>query len=81
MAKKRIINALVLDKIAEEEKVEIDSSEVDNRVEEIMKDAKDKEGIQQFFALPQVRESIEQSLRTEKTIAQLVQIVSGYEEE
>lgn len=81
MAKKRIINALVLDKIAEEEKVEIDSSEVDNRVEEIMKDAKDKERMQQFFALPQVRESIEQSLRTEKTIAQLVQIVSGYEEE
>jgi hypothetical protein len=46
-----------------------------------MKDAKDKERMQQFFALPQVRESIEQSLRTEKTIAQLVQIASGCEEE
>ncbi|MBN2186035.1 MAG: trigger factor [Dehalococcoidia bacterium] len=81
IAKKRIIHTLVLDKIAEEEKVEIDSSEVDNKVEEIMKDAKDKERMQQFFALPQVRESIEQSLRTEKTIARLVQIVSGYQEE
>ena len=81
IAKKRIIHSLVLGKIAEEEKVEIDSTEVDNRVEEIVKDAKDKERMQQFFALPQVRESIEQSLRSEKTIDRLVQIVSENQEE
>jgi len=81
IAKKRLIRSLLLDKIVEEEKVEIDSSEVDNRVEEIVEDARDKERMQQFFALPQVRESIEQSLRTEKTIDRLVQIVSGSEEE
>lgn len=81
IAKKRIIHSLVLGKIAEEEKVEIDSSEVDNRVEEIVKDAKDKERMQQFFALPQVRESIEQSLRAEKTIDRLVQIVTSSEED
>jgi trigger factor len=80
-AKRRIIQTLVLDKIAEEEKIEIDSSEVDNRVEEIMKDAKDKEKMQQFFALPQVREAIEQSLRDEKTMSRLVQVVSSCEQQ
>jgi trigger factor len=81
IAKKRIIHSLVLDKIAEEEKVEIAASEVDNRVEEIVKDAKDIERMRQFFALPQVRESVEQSLRTEKTLDRLVQIASGSEED
>jgi trigger factor len=77
IAKKRISNSLVLEKIAEEEKVEITSSEVDNKVTEIAGDATDKEKMQQFLALPQVRESIEQSLRTEKTSERLMQIVEG----
>ena len=77
IAKKRVINSLVLDKVAKEEKVEISSSEVDNRIEEIAGDAKDKEKMGQFLALPQVRESIGQSLRTQKTIDLLVRIASG----
>lgn len=81
IAKKRISNSLVLEKIAEEEKVEITSSEVDNKVTEIAGDATDKEKMQQFLALPQVRESIEQSLRTEKTSERLMQIVEGKTEE
>jgi trigger factor len=81
IAKKRIVRSLVLDKIAEEEKVEIAASEVDNRVEEIIKDAKDIERMRQFFALPQVRESVEQSLLTDKTLDRLVQIASGSEED
>ncbi len=81
LAKRRVIHSLVLAEIAEVEKIEIVSSEVDNRVEKLLKDAEDRERMQQFFALPQVRESIEQSLRTEKTIERLVQIVSGNQEE
>ena len=81
VAKKRVINSLTLDKVAEEEKVEITSPEVDNKVEEILGDAKDKEKMRRFLALPQVRESIEQSLRSQKTMERLVQIISGNEKE
>jgi len=81
VAKKRVINSLTLDKVAEEEKVEITSPEVDNKVEEILGDAKDKEKMQKFLALPQVRESIGESLRSQKTMDRLVQIVSGDQEE
>lgn len=77
IAKKRLIQSLVLGKLAEEEKIEISSSEVDNKVDEITNDAEDKEKAKQFFSLPQVRQSIEQSLRTQKTIDQLLQIAIG----
>jgi len=77
VAKKRLIRSLVLGKLAEEEKIEINSSEVDNKVSEIANGAEDKEKATQFFSLPQVRQSIEQSLRTQKTMDRLLQIAIG----
>jgi trigger factor len=77
IAKKRLIQGLVLGKLAEEEKIEISASEVDNKVDEIANDAEDKEKTRQFFSLPQVRQSIEQSLLTQKTMDQLLQIALG----
>jgi trigger factor len=77
IAKKRLTQSLVLGKLAEEEKIEISSSEVDNKVDEIINDAEDKEKARQFFSLPQIRQSIEQSLRTQKTMDQLLQIAVG----
>lgn len=77
IAKKRLIQSLVLGKLDEEEKIEISSSEVDNKVDEITNDAEDKEKAKQFFSLPQIRQSIEQSLRTQKTMDQLLQIAIG----
>lgn len=77
IAKRRLIQGLVLGKLAEEEKIEINTSEVDNRVDEIADDAEDKEKTRQFFSLPQVRQSIEQSLLTEKTMDGLLQIATG----
>jgi trigger factor len=74
VAKKRLIQGLVLGKLAEEEKIEINSSEVDNKVDEITNDAEDKEKARQFFSLPQVRQSIEQSMLTQKTMDRLLQI-------
>jgi len=76
VAKKRVTNALALDRVAEQEEIEISPSEVDNRVEEVQKNSADKEKVRQFLSLPQVRESIEQSLRTDKTLDRLVQIAS-----
>jgi trigger factor len=77
IAKKRLTESLVLGKLAEEEKIEISSTEVDNKVDEITSDAEDKEKAKQFFSLPQIKQSIEQSLRTQKTMDQLLQIASG----
>jgi len=77
IAKKRLIQGLVLGKLAEEEKIEISSSEVDNKIDEITNDAEDKEKARQFFSLPQVRQSIEQSLLTQKTMDRLLQIANG----
>jgi trigger factor len=77
IARKRVVNTLVLDKVAEVEKIEINASEVNNKVAEIAENTKDKEKMQQFLALPPVRESIGESLRTEKTVERLVQIASG----
>jgi len=77
IAKKRLIQGLVLGKLAEEEKIEIGSSEVDNKVYEITNDAEDKENARQFLSLPQVRQSIEQSLLTQKTLDRLLQIAIG----
>jgi len=77
IAKKRLIQGLVLGKLAEEEKIEISSSEVDNKVDEITNDAEDKENARQFLSLPQVRQSIEQSLLTQKTLDRLLQIAIG----
>jgi trigger factor len=77
IAQKRLAEDLVLGKLAEEEKIEISSSEVDNKVDEIVNDAEDKEKARQFFSLPQVKQSIEQSLRTQKTMDRLLQIAIG----
>jgi trigger factor len=75
VAKKRLIQGLVLGKLAEEQKIEISSLEVDNKIDDMSGAAEDKEKARQFFSLPQIRESIERSLRTEKTLERLVQIV------
>jgi len=77
IAQKRLIQGLILGKLAEEEKIEISSSEVDNKVDEITNDAEDKEKVRQFLSLPQVRQSIEQSLHTQKTMDRLSQIAIG----
>ncbi|MFW6150243.1 MAG: trigger factor [Chloroflexota bacterium] len=76
-AKKRIANSLVLEKVAEERNIEINSSDVDNRVQQMIEEAGDKENAEKFLKLPQVRESIESSLRTDRTLEYLVKAVGG----
>lgn len=77
IAKERLTQGLVLEKFAEDEKIEIDSSEVDNKVSEIAGGAEDKEKAMQFFSHPQIRESIVQSIRTQKTLDRLLEIATG----
>jgi FKBP-type peptidyl-prolyl cis-trans isomerase (trigger factor) len=77
VAKKRLFQGLVLGELAEREKIEISASHVDNRIDEIVSGAEDKEKARQFFSLPQFRQSIEQSLRSQKTTDRLLQIAVG----
>ena len=76
VAMRRVADVLVLEKVAEEEKIEIASLEVDNKVEEIVKGAGDKGKARELFTVPHIRESIEHSLRTERTVDMLVQIAT-----
>ena len=77
IAKRRLVQGLVLGKLTEEERIEISASEVDNKIDAIVNDAGDKEKARQFFSLPQFKQSIEQSLRTQKTMDRLLEIAIG----
>jgi len=78
VASKRVTQSLVLGKVAEEEKVEVDDSEIDAEIENMLKSATgNKENVQKALNTPQSRESIKQILTTRKTIARLVEIARG----
>ena len=78
MGVRRVLQYLILEKIAEAETIEVSDSEVEDEVEKMVKeDEKEAENIRKFFSLPQTRESIKQFLTTKKTLGRLVQIASG----
>ncbi len=78
VATKRVTQALVLDKIAEEEKVEVSSTEIDAEIENMTKSATENKGeLQKFLNTPQSRESIKQVLISRKTMHRLVEIAKG----
>jgi trigger factor len=77
VARKRIANSLVLDRLARENKIEISASDVDNRVQEMVRESSDREKAERFLKLPQVRESIESSLRTDRALDHLVRATTG----
>jgi trigger factor len=78
MADRRVIRSLVLGKIAEEEKIEVDDSEIDAEIEKMLKDAdKQVEEMRKFFSLEPARESLKQFLIGRKTIERLAQIAKG----
>jgi len=78
MADRRVIRSLVLGKIAEDEKIAVEESEIDAEIERMLKDAdKEAEEMRKFFSLPQARESLRQFLIGRKTIERLVQIAKG----
>ena len=78
-ATKRVTASLVLEKIAEEEKIEVGDSDIDTEIENITADADEarKDKLKEFLNAPQARESIERTLITRKTIERLVEIAKG----
>ena len=75
LATKRVTRSLVLGRVAEEEKVEANDSEIDTEIENIIKDvAENKDKLQKSLNTPQMRESIREVLLTRKTVQRLVEI-------
>ena len=82
VAVERVESSLVLSKVTEEEKIEVSDSEVDAELETMAQDVGEKaKELQEFFALPAARNSLERSLAARKTIEYLLRIARGEAEE
>jgi len=78
MATKRVMQSLVLGKVAEAEKVEVSDKEIDEEIEAMLKDVPDKkEEFQRALNAPPSRGSIRQILLTRKTVDRLVEIAGS----
>jgi len=73
-ARKRAASSLVLDAIAEQEKVEVTDDELAERIGAIMRQAgtKNRERFSEFYSQEQNREGLRQTMRREKAMDQLL---------
>ena len=77
-ATKRVARSLVLGKIAEGEKIEVDDADIDAQIVDIKKNASgDATELEKFLSTQQARRSVEQTLLAEKTVQKLVEIAQG----
>jgi trigger factor len=80
LAVKRVNWSLVLEKVAEEEKIEVSDSEIKAEIENLTKGAGEgKDELEKLLQAPQSQESIKQRLIVRKTIQRLVEIAKGPE--
>ena len=81
VAEKRVSQSLVLGKITEEEKIEVNDSDIDAEIEAmIISTAENKEQLKKALNTPETRQSIEQTLLVRKTIKRLGEIARGSKE-
>jgi len=77
-AVKRVNQSLVLGKIAEEEKIEVSDSEINDEIENMTKDTtENKEKLNELMNTPQARQSIKQLKITRKTVERLVEMAKS----
>jgi trigger factor len=73
-AEHRVVHSLVLSKVSEVEGIEVSNEEVDEEIENMVKDSTDKkEELKKFFNDPQIRDSIVQNMLTRKTMEKLTE--------
>ncbi|HAV10478.1 MAG TPA: trigger factor [Dehalococcoidia bacterium] len=77
IAHKRLRRAIVLGKIAEEEGVKVEEQEIDAEIERMVSGSERQEDLKKFFNLPQSRDSISETLLTQKALKVLTDITSG----
>ncbi len=77
-ATRRVVNSLVLDKIAEEEEIEVTEAEIDAEVEKMATSAGEKrDEVFKSLNSPRAREPIRQVLVTQKTVQKLTEIAKS----
>jgi trigger factor len=77
-ANRRVTEALVLGKVAEQEKITADEAEVNAEIENMMQDAGDKAAdLRRLFGTSQARHVVEDRLATRKTVQCLVGIAES----
>jgi trigger factor len=81
VATKNVAAALVLGKIAGEEKIEVTEADIENGINNMTRNvaADKKEEFRKLLDTPRTRESLEQSLKTRKTIERLAEIARNTE--
>jgi trigger factor len=73
-AEHRVVHSLVLSKVAEVEEIEVSDEEVEEEIENMVKDSTDKKDeLKKFFNDPQIRDSIVQNMMTRKTMEKLTE--------
>lgn len=75
---KRLLDDLVIDKLAEEEKIEVTAEEIDKQIDNLAQSSGDKAGeFRRVLDTPEGRHRIEHSVRDRKTVDRLVEIAEG----
>ncbi len=79
LAEKRLVRGLVLGKVAEDEEMLVTAADIDDEIEEMLKDADDerKAELREAFNSLQARESVGQRLLSRKTVGRLTDIAQG----
>ncbi|MBM4452940.1 MAG: hypothetical protein FJ024_10795, partial [Chloroflexi bacterium] len=78
VAEKRVIRTLVLEKVAEEEAIEVEEAEVDAEIDKMSQGSGEQaENVKKVFNLPQARDSIKRFLKSKKAVEYLVQIATN----
>jgi trigger factor len=77
IANKRLLRAIVLGKIAEDQAVKVEDSEIDAEIDRMVTGSEKEEDLRKFFNLPQSRDSISETLLTQKAIKALIDITGG----
>ncbi|TET88084.1 MAG: trigger factor, partial [Dehalococcoidia bacterium] len=77
-ATERVIQSLVLGKLAEEEKIEVSPAEIDAEIEKMIGSTEENaEELHKIFNTQQGRRWVEERLITQKTVQHLVEIATG----
>lgn len=77
-ATKRVIQSLVLGKIAEKEEIKVNAPEIDTEIESMLNNTGEEvEGLRKLFDTLQGRQWVEERLIVQKTIGRLSEIATG----
>jgi FKBP-type peptidyl-prolyl cis-trans isomerase (trigger factor) len=78
IAKKKVINSLLVNKVSSVEEVKAEESEIQKEIDNMPSQSEEeKENIKKVFELPQYKRSIEQFIIRQKTMTLLKDIATG----